>query len=123
MKAKKKKNHAAPLIIIIDIIKESHQKQSIPSNPTLPTDGAKFLHHGATGMQTPLLPGEKRHDTPHQRDEPQQHVHQINPNRILHAHEARLVGRGVFVDVHAAKDAKDCRPEDTADHQNQQSVP
>jgi hypothetical protein len=44
-------------------------------------------------------------------DEPEQGVHQINPDSALHANDAALLGRWVGVDEDLAKDAEESEPE------------
>lgn len=55
---------------------------------------------------------EERHRSPYRREEPEQHVRQIDPDGVLHPCNAALFGSRVLTDVHVAEEAEECCPED-----------
>jgi hypothetical protein len=47
-------------------------------------------------------------------DEPEQRIHEVNPNGVFHADDATLFGCRVGFHEDLAKDAEECEPEDAA---------
>ena len=68
------------------------------------------LNVRATRMQRLPTPRPEKYECAHDsRNEPEQHIDQIDPNRVLHALDIAITF-GVLVDEHFAKFAEDCRP-------------
>lgn len=61
-------------------------------------------------MQTPLLSPKEKHQSPrHSTDQPQQRIHQIHPDSILHSLNASVAFR-VLVNVQLAEEAEQSNP-------------
>lgn len=72
-----------------------------------------LLNFRSSGMQRPAFARtEPYHGRINRRDEPEKHVHQINPNSVLHANLRSLLRRRVCRNEDLAKDAKERGPED-----------
>jgi len=54
---------------------------------------------------------EPEYHHPNRREQPQQRINQINPNRVLHPLNA-IIPLRIFFDIHAAKQAKERDPQD-----------
>ena len=64
-------------------------------------------------MQRPSTPhGEKHHHSHNSRDQPQQHINQIDPHRILHPLDPTVTLR-LLMNIQFPKRAKYSRPQDT----------
>lgn len=61
----------------------------------------------------PPLP-QKQHHAQNRRDEPQQHINQIDPHRILHAMGRTITASDILMNVEFAEDAEDGGPEDAS---------
>jgi len=67
----------------------------------------------ATGVQCHFIhAGEVQHQVPDEGYEPQEHVGEVHPYRILHTNLTALVWCWVGVDVNFSEDAEDDCPED-----------
>jgi hypothetical protein len=64
-------------------------------------------------MLTPTGPAFKEYGSIDRADQPQEHVDQIYPDGVLHPLNS-CVAFGVLMNVHLAKYAKDCDPQDTS---------
>lgn len=71
------------------------------------------LNFRPASMQRPPPMEEEQKRAIARRDEPKQHVDEVDPDRVLHALDAAVALR-FLVDVQLAENAEDCCPEDTA---------
>lgn len=74
-----------------------------------------LLNLAAAGVQRAVVPPlEEYPGAVYGRSEPQQHVHEIHPDRMFHSQLAVLLGRRVGGDVDSAEETKDGGPQDAA---------
>ena len=76
-----------------------------------PLDGSPSRMQTPSSLQPPHEPS--CHDTATQK--PQQHIDEIDPDRILHSSDSRI-HLDLLMDVHATEETKDGSPEDEEDH-------
>ena len=66
-------------------------------------------------MQTPPLPHrEKQHHSHHRRNQPQQHINQIHPNRMFHPGDVPIPLR-IRMNIHLREYPKHRRPQNEQD--------
>lgn len=118
----------APLVLLL--ITTPHHNPQSSQNPSLhhilfpsqsiyalrtPSRGALPLNLRPSRPPAPIIPmSNPEYQHAHRRDQPKQRIHQIHPNRILHALNPRIALRPLL-DIHIAKQAEERDPQDEQD--------